>query len=186
MIRTSTAPYEIARTAAGVCAHSGRALAVGERVMAVVVETASGSLERRDIALDAWDAGARPAERLFAAWRSTTAEPNARPRPLIDDDELMDLFDRPGDEPTEDQLAFRYLLALVLIRKRRLVYEGGRPANSKTGDAGLLLVRPKGTPAPPEGPPLIEVVDPGLSEQRAATLSDQLGSIMNLEDGPTP
>ena len=165
------------------CAASGRTLEVGERFVAVLVEPAEGPLERLDYSIDAWEGGARPERPAFAAWRATVPEPSAKANPLIDDDELLDLFERPlgGDG---DQLAFRYLLALVLIRRKKLVYEGGRPADPRHERTGLMLVRPKGVALPPEGPALIEVVDPGLTEERAGALLDQLGAIMNLdEDG---
>lgn len=182
----SSAPYEIGRSP-GICAATGRTLEVGERFIAVLVEPEDGPLERLDYALAAWEGGARPSRPVFAAWRAVVPEPTAKPSPLIDDDELLDLFERPlsGGEGG-DQLAFRYLLALVLIRRKKLVYEGGRPADARRGRTGLMLVRPKGTALPPDrggdGPPLIEVVDPGLTEDRASALLDQLGAIMNLDD----
>ncbi|MEZ6318057.1 MAG: hypothetical protein R3B49_04770 [Phycisphaerales bacterium] len=180
----SSAPYEIGRSP-GVCAATGRPLAVGERFVAVLVEPPDGALERLDYAMEAWEGGARPGRPVFAAWRAVMPEANAKAQVLIDDDELLDLFERPlaGGEG-DDQVAFRYLLALVLIRRKKLVYEGGRPADLRHGRSGLMMVRPKGVALPPEGPALIEVVDPGLTEERASALLDQLGAIMNLdEDG---
>jgi hypothetical protein len=51
----------------------------------------------------------------------------------MDDEELLDLFESLEDANEPKKQAFRFLLALLLVRKRLLKYEGQRP--------GLMLVR---------------------------------------------
>lgn len=181
MTRTSASPYEIGH-AHGVCAQTNQPLAPGDRFVAVVAENPDGSLARADYSLAAWEGGARPSGQVFAAWRTTVPQPGDRPKPLVDDDELMDMFEREVPEDDGSRLAFRYLVALVLIRKRRLVYEGGRPADAKRGTRGVMLVRPKVTKASGENPDVIEVIDPGLSDEQAAELAGQLDAIMHSGD----
>ncbi len=185
----SSSPYDIARPVR-VCASTGNTISVGDAYVAVLVDAPGAeSFTRQDFSIEAWEGGARPEAPgvVFAFWRTVAPEANEQKKPLIDDDELMDLFEQLGESDSEDRLAFRYLLTLVLVRKRRLSYEGGSPADRKSGRTGLLFVRPKGVALPPErggdGPALIEVVDPGLDDETVASVTDQLGQIMNLDEG---
>lgn len=182
MAHGSTAPYEFGR-ATGRCAVSGVEFSSGVPFVAVVLEHPDGTLGRADVALDAWDAGSRPEGpgRIFAAWRTTVPDPGAPKPSLIDDADLMEFFERPVNDRDERFEGVRYLMTLALIRRKKLVYEGGRPADRSGERAGVMYVRPRGVPAPPEGPALIEVVDPGLREDEALALSEQLGAFMNLE-----
>ncbi|MEQ8769913.1 MAG: hypothetical protein RIB60_05330 [Phycisphaerales bacterium] len=181
MTRTSSSPYEIGHPI-GTCSHTGDALVPGDAFVAVVVEAPDGTLARADFSAKAWDDGARPGAPIFAAWRSVVPDPNEKPKPLIDDGELMDIFEREVSDDDDTRLAFRYLIGLVLIRKRKLVYEGGTPADAKKGTRGTMRVRVPGKTASGEKHPITEVIDPGLSDERAAELAEQLDVIMN-EDG---
>lgn len=161
-----------------ICAASGRALAVGERYVAVLCQQReSDEFVRLDFAEEAWREGARPARTLIGlgSWRGVVGDASARRRPLIDDESLLDLFEQSDEGEgagSPERLAFRFVLALILLRKRLLVQEGGR-------DGGrVMLVRPKGTPKPPEGPALVEVVDPGLTPDLVAKVTEQLHAVL--------
>ncbi len=181
MTRTSSSPYEIGHPV-GTCSQTGKPLAPGDPFVAVVVEAPDGTLARADYDANAWDDGARPESPVFAAWRSVVPDPNEKPKPLIDDGELMDIFEREVSDQDDTRLAFRYLIGLVLIRKRKLVYEGGTPADLKKGTPGTMRVRVPGKTASGDKHPITEVIDPGLSDERAVELADQLDVIMN-DDG---
>jgi len=182
-------PYEIVKSEP-VCHATGDTLSPGDRIVAALVETPEDEpLQRIEYKAEAWESGARPQPplRLFGFWRTVVPEPGAKKQgqPLIAGDDLMDLFEQLGEDPESAdarRLAFRYLLALILIRKRLLSYEGGTPASVKNGTSGVMRVRPKGTPMPPEGPELIEVVDPGLDDETIGAATEQLGQIMDLDD----
>src|SRR5687767_9058469 len=86
--------YEIAR-ATGVCAATGRPIAVGEPFVAALAEDeAQERMERVDFSVEAWQGGARPRPplRLLGHWRATMQAPDARRKPFIDDASLLDLF----------------------------------------------------------------------------------------------
>ena len=117
----------------GKCAVSGRDLSPGDPLVVALVEREGEGFERLDIAEDAWRGleddsrgGGRKrvdGKRVFARWRTEHPEPGAKPRLLLDDDALLDLFDELGDEhPGEraeervSRLAFRFVLALILSR----------------------------------------------------------------------
>lgn len=170
------------------CAHTGRELRTGEPFVAALVKppvdpTAGLGDEyvRLDFEAPAWDQGARPGRGhvLLGTWRGVVPEPGAKKRVFIDDTALLEMFEQ-SDESTdeqavgEDRAAFRFVLALLLIRKRLLVVEGSKGRS--------MLVRVRGTPKPPEGPALIEVEDPGLDEARAAAVAASLASVLSEGD----
>ncbi len=169
--------YPISRST-GRCAASGRPFAVNERFVAALVEREGApELERQDYSEESWNGGARPVAplRLFAHWRAVTGAPDAKKSEFLGDDELMELFERLADASEPRRLAFRYMLGLVLVRKKLLKYEGTRD--------GVMRVRPR--PAVPGGPEaaLIEVKDPGLTEDVLAGAMEQLGEILTLDAG---
>jgi len=166
----SSAPYDLGRSS-GLCAATGRALAPGDAVVAALVEReADDGLDRLDYSLGAWDEGARP-ERLFCFWRRHVADPNVKPKPFIDDEELLALFDQLAEAEQDRQLAFRFILALILIRKRLLKHVGSSDADARP----VMLVRRKGADA--EAPP-IEVEDPGMTAEAVEAATEQLSLAM--------
>ncbi|MFZ4575222.1 MAG: hypothetical protein ACOYN0_12540 [Phycisphaerales bacterium] len=164
--------YSISRSP-GTCAATGRELRAGETVVATLCERAgSGVFERLDYATEAWDHGARPGAPfvLFGLWR-TQYQPGETKKPqLLSDPELLELFEELGAATEPRQLGFRYLLALLLVRRRAL-----RCLSAK---ASSMMVLPKG--ASLEQPP-IEVIDPGLDEQMIAEAMEQLGQIVPVD-----
>ncbi|MFT3686155.1 MAG: hypothetical protein QM783_14745 [Phycisphaerales bacterium] len=179
-----------------VCAATGAALAAGDHSIATLVENRqTGLVERKDFSLDAWASTPRPvADRdLIAAWKVTVPTTDEKPKPILDDDAMLDLFEQLGgegmdvatDEPaaaegavkTSGRAALRLVLALMMIRRRLLAHEGNKGTT--------LMVRPKGVARPAAGgPALIEVKDPGLSE---STINEVLGELESLgvADAPT-
>lgn len=186
--------YEIGRPG-NRCAVSGRELGVGEPFVGALLDIPEADdLARVDICPEAWAASngsethivevsesrdgaeGRVRRRVFAYWHGVIPESNKKSDPLIGADSLMGIFDslEGTDEPR--RLAFRYVLALLLVRKRLLVLEGQRPAE---GDQpARLLVRRKADG--PEGE-LVEVVDPELDERSVLEVTEQLQSVLNTE-----
>ncbi|MBX3357207.1 MAG: hypothetical protein KF745_02145 [Phycisphaeraceae bacterium] len=156
----------------GVCAATGSALGPGDRFVAVLLEhDETEELVRVDYSADAWDSGARPPrpDLVFATWRAVVAAPDAKRRVLVDDAALVDLFEQLADTTEPRRLAFRYVLALILIRKRLLVCEATR--------GSTMLVRPKG-PRDEGTPAATEVIDPGLDDATILDVTEQLTAVM--------
>lgn len=174
MARTASA-YDLGRHTEQ-CAATGDALKPGDRVVAALSERShEEGFDRSDYSEQAWASGARP-ERLFAYWSSVIPESNAKPNPFIEDDALLGIFEQLAEADDPKHLAFRHLLGLVLIRKRLLVQTGAAPGAEGAGMT--LLVRRKD--AGPEGD-VVEVIDPGLTPQMIADVTEQLGAVLNLE-----
>jgi len=172
MANAAQSAYQIGRSP-GTCAVSGRALEAGERyVAALVAHPESEGFERVEYSLEAWESGARPAG-LFGYWRATVPEKDAKPKLLVDDESLLELFDSLEEAP--EQAALRFVLTLLLLRKRLLKHVGQR----HTSEAREMLVRRRGEPAEA---PAISVVDPGLEAHEVETIAAQLEPVL-LGDG---
>lgn len=196
---TFNAPtYNIERLS-GACAVTGRKLVPGEHFMATLVETdgtapaenaaapnQAGSqlaaptlgLKRIDVSMEAWQQGHRP-EHLFGYWRSVVPEPNQKKRIFVDDEVLMRIFRRLGDA---DQLAapgrpaFRFVLALILMRKKLLRYDGSATRRDETGaEQEWWRMVPKGDVEPSE------VMNPHLDESQIEQVAQQLGEVLESE-----
>lgn len=174
MTRYSSNPgYDVAR-ATGSCAATGVAIEPGSTYVATLCERdGEDGFDRFDYSLDAWERGQRP-ERLFSSWRATMPAPSSKARPFVDDDVLLNLFHRLADDEQPQRIAYRFVLALILLRKRLLKHD----ATVERGDHPVWLMRAKGDPA--EAPPL-EVLDPQLSQDQVREVSDQLGEILRGE-----
>jgi hypothetical protein len=162
------------------CSATGRELLPGERYVATLVETPdSEELARLDFSQESWTQGRRPQPplALFGFWQSTIEDPTKPAKQLLDDEELLDLFDQLVETTQPRRIAFRFVLALALIRKRLLVYEGGTPADPKRKIEGSMLVRRR---SEKEATP-IEVKDPGMDDDAIEAATDQIGQIMNLD-----
>lgn len=166
MSRFSATSYPIGRST-HVCAASGRALADGEACVAAIIEgAADGKLSRADFALEQWEAGARPTGGMLVGyWRTHVGAAERSTKPVLDEESMLELLQQiePGEGKRD---ALRLVLALMLLRGRALAQEGYKQ--------GKMLLRPRGIPRPPEGPPLIEVADSGLDE---ATISEVMTEI---------
>jgi len=174
----SSAPYEIVRTQ-DVCAHSGTELRIGDEHIAALVERpGEEALVRVAYATDAWETGARPQEpdRLFGFWKRTIPDKEDKVQPLVNDDEMMDLFEQLEEASEPRQIAFRYLLGLILMRKKRLIFEGSTPAASDTPPSLALRQRIKGG-----GGPVFTVIDPQLDDEAISEATEELGRVMNLD-----
>lgn len=176
--------YEIARTT-GRCAFSGRAFAPRESYVATLVEEGD-NLRRVDVALDAWNEGKRP-DNLFSYWKAMAPEPNAKKKVFVDDEVLMNLLERLTDADQPQRVAFRFVLGLILMRKKLLRYD--RTDRRPTSDGAPIdwwVVTPKADLS--KGPlgrwdegRTFEVLDPHLDEAGIRAVTDQLSEILQAE-----
>lgn len=167
----SNTGFEIAR-ATGRCAATGAAIEPGQAYVATLCERPDDAgLDRFDFSMPAWEEGRRP-ERLYSYWKTTMPEPDGKKQPFVDDEVLLNLFHRLGDDDRAERVAYRFVVALILTRKRLLKHDSTARDASKRA---VWLMRLKGDPL--EAPP-VEVVDPGLTEDRLREVSDQLGEIL--------
>jgi hypothetical protein len=161
--------YSIAK-AIGKCQVCAREIATGEKLMAGLRETAVG-LERADVCLACW--GGFDHSGLLGYWQTTMHPPTAKKPMFVDDDVLCELFERLGEATESAKLNFRFVLGMILMRKRRIVYESTRHEKADGADREIWRVRFKGKEE------LMNLVNPRLDEQQVLEVSNQLGEILN-------
>jgi len=164
---TKQGDYEVSRPG-GKCVITGKDIVPGEKFMAAVKETQTG-LERADVRLEAW--GEYPRESLLAFWQGVMPQPNAKKKLFVDDEVLKQIFDRLADTDEPGKLNFRFVLGLILMRKRILVYEGSR----KEGDKEYWSLRYRGRDE------LVDLYDPKMDERKIVDVTQHLGDILNEE-----
>jgi len=164
--------YRIARST-GVCAATGQPLTPGSACVAALFELVDDEgFERRDYSVEAWES-ARP-EGVFSFWRTVVPDPDVKQRVLVDDAVLMDLFEQLADDTRRKRVAYRFILCLILLRKKLLRYAGRRGE----GADERWLMKPRG--ADPDRPP-IEVLNPQLTDDDVRELTDQLTEVLRGE-----
>ena len=171
-----TNTYEIGR-AGPVCAATGQPLTPGTPIVTALVEApGEDQLRRVDTSAAAWEAGTRPPG-VFAFWRTVVPEGTRKHGIVLDDDALMDLFlSLDGGDPQESddrRTAFRYVVALLLVRRRRLIQVSQRAGGTKGPD--ILVLRARGAE---EGAPPFEVPVPNLDGSALASATEQLSSFI--------
>lgn len=166
---TRSADFSLARPG-GTCAVTGAAIAPEEPFMAALREKAD-AFERLDVKLDAWPDF--PRDDIVAFWRATMPKANAKRKQFaIDDAGLCDLLERLEGVDVHAKQCFRFVLALILMRKRLVTYDGSR----FEGNAEIWSIRIRG-----RVDQTFNLVDPKPTEEQIAAVSTQLGEILNEE-----
>ena len=151
----------------GECCGSGRKIENGQEYYGALVETEQG-FERRDFSVEFWEQ-AKPS--VFCFWKTKFTAGEPKKSMFVDDAMLMAFFERLAAETDPDKLNFRFVLAMILMRKRRLKYEGTKTE----ADREIWRLRVTGDTQ------IAEVVNPHLSEEQIEQLSSQVGQIMQMD-----
>lgn len=151
----------------GRCYGTGRTLEIGEEYFGALVETEQG-LERRDFCVDYWE---KEKPGTFCYWKTKLTPGEQKKHVFVDDEMLMAFFERLAGETERERIDFRFVLALVLMRKRRLKYE----SSAFEGDTEIWRLRVTGDKR------IVEVVNPHLDEGRIEQLSSQIGQILQMD-----
>ena len=152
------------QAAAGQCAGTGRKLEPGEEYYAALVDKKT-CFERLDYSVEYWNAH-KP--EVFSFWKTTVAAVNEKKNLFVDDSVLTNFFERLESEQESVKINFRFVLALILMRKRILKYE----QTKRNGDREVWRVRQTGSKE------THDVINPQLSEEEIEQVSAQLGSIL--------
>jgi hypothetical protein len=142
------------------CAASGRELKPGERYFSVLLDE-GGRLVRRDYAAEAWQG---PPEGAFSFWAGKVPAPGGKRRRPVDDELLLDCFGRLDEATEPGKLNFRYVLALLLLRRRRFRLE--ETGHEDGHEVLTFRCARTGTRH--------RVVNPGLSDEETAAVQDDV------------
>lgn len=134
-------------------------------------EDPNAPLVRLDFSDAGWNSPQRP-KGVIAYWRTTVPEPNEKRRGFVDDQSLIDLFDRLGSDDRPHRVRFRFVLMLLLVRKRLLRVVG----TDSAGGVETWRVLPRGAA---EGEEPSAVVNPKLDEAATREVTEQLGEVLD-------
>ncbi len=151
----------------GECCGTGRAIEPGEEYFGALVEGEEG-LERRDYSVEYWE---KEKPEVFCFWKSRLADPEQKKELFVSDEMLMAFFERLANETDPEKLNFRFVLALVLMRKRKLKYD----ATKMDGAKEIWSLRVVGEKEP------VEVVNPHLNDEQIELLTSQIGQILQAD-----
>jgi len=153
------------------CAGCSRQLAEGDEHFSALFDR--GTLfERQDFCPPCWQA--RDAAAVFSFWKTRIPTREEERKLLVDDSVLLDFFLRltseEGELP-EHKVKFRYILALVLLRKKILKFIDILREDRRE----FLVLRYAKEKLD------FRILDPGLTEEEADTVKDDLAQILNVE-----
>jgi len=148
----------------GQCYGTGRKIEAGDEYFGALVETEEG-LQRRDFCADYWE---REKPYVFCYWKTKLPHPDQKKQIFIDIEMLMAFFERLENETEQEKVNFRFVLALILMRKRRLKYD----ATSIEDGKEIWRLRIVGEKQ------IFEVINPHLDEEQIEQLSSQIGQIL--------
>ena len=151
----------------GQCHGTHRKIEYGEEYFGALVATEEG-LQRRDFCADYWESE-KPD--VFCYWKTKLPEPGQKKQLFVDDQMLMAFFERLEKETEQEKVNFRFVLALILMRKRILKYD----ETKNVADQELWRLRIVGEKQ------IVEVINPHLDEEQIEQLSSQIGEILQTD-----
>ena len=147
---------------------TGRELKPGDGFHAVLTEQ-DGRLVRTDYAEEAWPG---PPADAIAHWSGKVPAADKPRKPVINDEVLIGCFERLKDSVDADGQNFRYVAALLLMRRKRFRFED--VARDPSGRDMLILKDTKGGA-------VHEVLDPRLTDDQIAAVQTEVFRVLGWE-----
>lgn len=151
----------------GTCSETGVEFQPGQDYFAALVETEDGLL-RKDYCADFWE---KEKPHVYYFWKTRLPDENEKKQIFIDDEMLMAFFERLGKDTDPEKINFRFVITLILMRKRKLKYD----SEKTDGDKEIWRLK-----VPGQGE-YVDVINPHLNEEQIGQLSNQLGQILHAE-----
>ena len=124
---------------------------------------------RKDFCAECWEKQAR--ETLYSFWKTRCIPKEEKVKKFVDDSVIMDFFTRLQDAQDPAKKNFRYVLALLLMRKRLLKFD-----DIKKGEGGEALILRY-----PAEDRVFEVYNPQLTEEQIMQVTEEVGQILNVK-----
>ena len=159
MLLTTMMDYQI-QPISRRCVVTGRELHPGETFFTALIDEGV-HFQRLDYSKEGWQG---PPAGAFSFWTGTVPPPDDQHKPRFDDDLLMDCFLRLEGQTEPGRISFRYVLALLLMRRRRFRFEETRQEDGQE----TLLMRCTRTGAK------YQVVNPGLTDEEMEAVQDDV------------
>jgi len=158
--------WEVKRSE-GICGGTGRPLEPGEEYYAALIDKSS-YFERCDYSLDYWQ---EKKPDVFSYWKTRIPLPNQKKSMFVDDAVLINLFERLAEQSEQIKINFRFVLALILMRKKILKYEDSRQEEQNEIWKMRFVKETQ----------IHEVINPNLNEEQIQQVSQELSTILQGE-----
>jgi hypothetical protein len=149
------------------CAVTGRELRPGEKFFTALLEEGS-QFVRRDYSSEAWQG---PPPEAFSFWCGRVPAREEAKRPRIDDDMLAECFQRLENQTEPGRVNFRYVVALLLMRRKRFKFEEAR----KDGEHEVLVLKCVRTGS------RVEVVNPRLTDEQLTAVQEEVFRVLGWQ-----
>lgn len=149
------------------CAASGRELQPGERFYTVLLEEGDHFL-RKDFGSESWQG---PPAGTFSYWTGKVPPADAPRKPRFDPELLMDCFVRLEGQTDPARINFRYVVGLLLMRRKRLKFEQA----VTEGETEKVCLRCAHTGAKHM------VINPRLTEEEMAQVQEEVFKVLGWE-----
>ncbi len=147
------------------CAGTEKELEPGESFYATLVESEEG-FDRVDYCREYWE---EHKPEVFCYWMTRVPIKDEKEKLLVDDDVLINVFHRLDGEEDSKKVNFRFVLALILMRKRILKYDTTEYVDDKEVWKMKMVKNPN----------LMDVVNPHLDDEKIQEVSQELSTILN-------
>ena len=158
--------WQIERTQ-GQCAGTDEAFEAGEEYYAALLDKQT-TFERVDYSLSYWEKH-KPV--VYSFWKTRMPLPNQKKGLFVDDGVLINFFQRLETETEQGRINFRFVLTLILMRKRTLKYLDSRREDG-VEIWKVQLVREKEEH---------EVINPQLDDEQIEKVSQELSTILRVD-----
>ena len=148
------------------CVRTGRELEPGDRFYSVLYDRGAAFV-REDCSVEAWQG---PPADAFSFWQGRIPEGNQPRRIQVDESLLIDCMVRLAGETTPQKINFRYVLALLLMRRKRLKFE---EVVSVEGQEHLSLRCTKTRK-------VYRVLNPQLSDAQMVEVQEEVQNVLGL------
>jgi len=160
--------YEVGKSAC-VCAHCNKQLQEEEEHFSSLCD-AKTEYVRRDYCLQCWPEAQSSDDQRVSFWRTRVPKAEEEKKQFVDDDVIFNFFMRLENETEPSKRNFRYVLGLLLMRKKTLKFDDIRRDDG--GEALVLTDRKTGEE--------YVVYDPHLTEKQIDGVTEQLSQILNM------
>lgn len=149
------------------CCKTGRELKPGERFHSALLDE-KGTFSRLDYSPEGWEG---PPPGAFSHWQGKLPKGDKPRRPPIDDDLLVECLTRLEGEKDSSRANFRFVLALLLLRRKRLRLDETRQVDGRE----VLALRDM------KGGAKHEVIDPKLGDGELEVVQDEVFRVLGWD-----
>lgn len=158
-----------------ICTNCQKTFEVGETLFSSIEEAqGSDELIRKDFCNQCWEQ--LQDKKHLTSWKTLRTNEIIKKKNIVDNDVLFNLFERFKESDSDRNRSYAYLLALILMRKRVLVFEDVRMVNGV--EQMVMRFRIKRNEADIE----VCVADPQLTSEQIEKLNQDLNKLIQVGD----